>query len=291
MNIFNEKPEIKDVLFSFISPITIFIINKITSNLDLSLVKYLLFQIILILIINLITLQQLKSHIKFSVYWRSNIIANVMLIGIQISLQDSYYNVRPFGFYLIALSLFHLSEYLITLISNYKSLNLRSFLLNHSLEYNLAAMASWLEYFIEVYFFPQMKTYQLMWLIGATFIITGELVRKLAMHTAGTNFNHLVQSKKSVDHVLVKHGIYSFSRHPSYFGWFYWSIGTQIILTNPICIIAYAYASWTFFNSRILSEEFYLIKFFGNEYIEYAKRVPIRIPFIIGYIEHDEKLD
>lgn len=32
-------------------------------------------------------------------------------------------------------------------------------------------------------------------------------------------------------------------------------------------------------------EEKYLIKFFGDEYREYQKNVPIRIPFIKGYIE------
>ena len=295
MKILKEKPEIVDILLSFIPTVAIFILNKLinmTFALDSSLKTYLAFQISFIFAINYILLQLLKPFIKkYDVYWRSNLIANVMLVGLLISLQDTYYNVKSFGFYLLALSFFHLSEYLITLASNYKSLNLKSFLINHSLEYNIAAMTSWIEFFIEVYFFPEMKSYPLMWVLGSTLIVIGEIVRKLAMHTAGTNFNHLVQSKKSTDHVLVKHGVYSIFRHPSYFGWFYWSIGTQILLANPLCIVAYTYTSWMFFNGRILSEEFYLIRFFGSEYIEYCKRVPIRIPFIHGYIEHDENLD
>ena len=295
MRIFNEKPETIDILISFIPAIAIFILNtliNITFDLDLSLRNYLTFQIVFILAINYAASKLLTPYMKqFSVYWRSNLISNVMIIGFLISLQNTYPNVKSFGFYLVVLSFFHLSEYLITLISNYKQLNLKSFLINHSLEYNVAALTSWIEFFIEVYFFPQIKNYPLMWTIGIVLIITGEIVRKLAMHTAGTNFNHLVQSKKSTDHVLVKNGIYSVFRHPSYFGWFYWSIGTQILLANPLCIIAYTYTSWVFFNSRILSEEFYLIRFFGSEYIEYCKRVPIRIPFIHGYIEHDENLD
>lgn len=295
MRIFSEKPETIDILISFIPALAIFILNKLidfTFELNLSLKSYLTFQLVFILTINYIGSKLLTPYMKqFSVYWRSNLIANVMIIGVLISLQDSYFSVKSFGFYLLALSFFHLSEYLITLLSNYKSLNLKSFLINHSLEYNIAALASWIEFFIEVYFFPEMKNFPLMWTIGTFLIIIGEIVRKLAMHTAGTNFNHLVQSKKSTDHVLVKHGIYSIFRHPSYFGWFYWSIGTQILLANPVCIIAYTYTSWMFFKSRILSEEFYLIRFFGSEYIEYCKRVPIRIPFIHGYIEHDENLD
>jgi len=50
---------------------------------------------------------------------------------------------------------------------------------------------------------------------------------------------------------LVDSGFYSFSRHPSYFGWFWWSIGTELLLCNPICFIFYTYASWNFFNDRI----------------------------------------
>ena len=51
-----------------------------------------------------------------------------------------------------------------------------------------------------------------------------------AMITAKANFNHVVQSDKKSNHVLVTHGLYGWSRHPSYVGWFYWSIGTQVML-------------------------------------------------------------
>lgn len=74
--------------------------------------------------------------------------------------------------------------------------------------------------------------------------------------------------------------VYSYLRHPSYFGWFYWSVGTQLILCNPLCIIAYAIVSWKFFDGRIPFEENTLVKFYGNEYREYARKTPIGIPFI-----------
>lgn len=44
-------------------------------------------------------------------------------------------------------------------------------------------------------------------------------------------------------------------RHPAYFGWFWWSIGTQMLLCNPVCIVVYAAASWRFFSQRIPFEE------------------------------------
>ena len=30
------------------------------------------------------------------------------------------------------------------------------------------------------------------------------------------------------DHLLITTGIYAHMRHPSYVGWFYWSVGTQV---------------------------------------------------------------
>lgn len=38
-----------------------------------------------------------------------------------------------------------------------------------------------------------------------------------------------VQFTKAETHQLVTHGVYSIVRHPSYVGWFWWSVGTQVI--------------------------------------------------------------
>ena len=100
------------------------------------------------------------------------------------------------------------------------------------------------------------------------------------MIQAGTSFNHTIQRKKKDDHGLVTTGVYSFLRHPAYFGFFYWGIGTQLVLGNPICFVAYLIVLWRFFSSRIKSEEGDLVRFFGDNYIDYKKRVGTGIPFI-----------
>ena len=51
-------------------------------------------------------------------------------------------------------------------------------------------------------------------------------------------------------------------------------MGSQLILVNPFCMLAYAYVSFSFFSERIYCEEFMLLKFFGKEYREY--QVPIK---------------
>ena len=59
--------------------------------------------------------------------------------------------------------------------------------------------------------------------------------------------------------------------------------GTQIILCNPICFVAYLGASWQFFKDRIWDEEISLIHFFGQDYIDYQKKIGTGLPFIDGF--------
>ena len=133
-----------------------------------------------------------------------------------------------FGWYMVILAFFHLSEYILTALYNYEHLSVDSFIINHSLEYHIAIIASVLEFGIETWMCPILKTSKVsrcVSVIGLSMVIFGESCRKLAMITAKSNFTHIVQYQKVKDHQLVKHGIYSISRHPSYFGWFYWSVG------------------------------------------------------------------
>ncbi len=85
------------------------------------------------------------------------------------------------------------------------------------------------------------------------------------------------------DHKLVTEGVFSLVRHPSYVGWFYWSLGTQLVLCNPLCVVAYAAASYAFFRERVLFEEWTLLKTYRGEYERYQKQVPTGLPFIRGY--------
>ena len=132
-----------------------------------------------------------------------------------------------------------------------------SSLINHSTAYTIAALVSWLEFWLKNFcrhddglnwsFPPSHISIG----VGLVFTTFGQFARSLAMWTARSNFNHIVQDRKHKGHVLVTSGIYTFLRHPSYVGFFYWSIGTQILLGNPFCIVAYTLASWRFFNQRI----------------------------------------
>jgi protein-S-isoprenylcysteine O-methyltransferase len=110
--------------------------------------------------------------------------------------------------------------------------------------------------------------------------LMGQWFRSCAMIQAGSNFSHQIEHRKRTNHVLVTDGIYSWSRHPSYFGFFWWAVGTQFILGNPLSILGYVLVLSRFFQDRIAYEEDILVQFFGRKYLQYQAGTPIRIPFI-----------
>jgi len=73
---------------------------------------------------------------------------------------------------------------------------------------------------------------------------------------------------------------YSFLRHPSYSGFFIWSLGSQILLGNVVCFLAFAVTLYRFFADRIRCEEQHLLKFFPKDYPIYRRTCFSGIPFI-----------
>jgi len=221
----------------------------------------------------LLLLNQNLRWAAFTAYW----LGCVFLIGIK-------YSDIPFGLYLAILSFFHFSEYVTTGLSNPQNLSYDSFLVNHSWQYGLAMLVSWLEYFTQLWLFPDLKhSILVVTYVGLVVCLAGEVIRKMAMLQAGRNFNHIVQSNKADEHKLVTNGVYSVCRHPSYVGWFLWSLGSQVILVNPLCLIIYGVVSFAFFKERIYVEEYTLIAFFGDQYRNYQKTVGTGIPGIDGF--------
>ena len=88
---------------------------------------------------------------------------------------------------------------------------------------------------------------------------------------------------------------YAVLRHPSYFGFYYWAVGTQLVLCNPISTVLYGLAAWTFFRFRISYEERTLKHLFPDGlYESYAARTYIGIPFInfvLGFDDYNKNKD
>lgn len=207
---------------------------------------------------------------------------HVALVAVSLLLDVGEWNalILQWSVYMSLLCLFHFMEFFTTAVRQPASLGYSSFVVNHSLSYTIAALLSWLEFWLESFVFRGRKSNATCMLVGLIFVIGGQGIRTLAMWSCGEHFDHQIMERRRDDHKLVKRGIYSVLRHPSYFGWFYWSIGTQLLLCNPLCTVAYALASWHFFSGRIPFEEETLLSFYRQEYVDYMKTTWIGIPFI-----------
>jgi protein-S-isoprenylcysteine O-methyltransferase len=192
----------------------------------------------------------------------------------------SQHSIWRAPFFLATLSLFHFLEFYTTSLTNTSSAQISSFLLSsNGSAYTIAHTCSLIETLLPQSILPHAAHTTLLSL-GLFLIILGQTVRATAMLTAGTNFSHIVRARKSPTHTLVTSGIYSILRHPSYFGFFWWGIGTQLVCGNVVCLVGYAVVLWKFFERRIEGEEELLVRFFGAEYENYRKRTKVGIPFI-----------
>lgn len=61
-----------------------------------------------------------------------------------------------------------------------------------------------------VFLLTDVKTFKFMWTIGFILCVSGEILRKVSMITANTNFSHVVQFEHNHGHVLVTNGVYSY---------------------------------------------------------------------------------
>ncbi len=189
-------------------------------------------------------------------------------------------------FFLAALSTFHFLEFWTTAAYNTPEAGVKSFLLSANWPaYAIAHAAAATECLVVNLLFPRrswapLHSGPLFLLAGLLLVVAGQVVRTAAMVQAGRSFNHIIQHYRTQSHTLVTSGIYATLRHPSYFGFFWWALGTQLVLGNVVCFFAYGAVLWRFFSTRIQHEEEVLVRFFGDEYVDYRKKVGTKIPFI-----------
>ena len=250
---------------------------------------YLLIQILLFLVLSIIIL-------IFASYPERN----HYLIGLSLSVIFSfsfsmifftnsiYY---PLYLYFITLCIYHYTEFFSVLLYHFKKLSCEYFLIDQSLSWIIATIISFIETILETYYFNKYKKIKIFFIIGLIMTIIGQIFRIGGIYTGKKNFTHKISYEKKKEHKLVKNGFFALSRHPSYFGFYLWSIGIEIMCCNPICFIGFTFILFYFFKNRILLEEKLLIQFFGEEYLEYKKKVGILIPFIsLDKVQEQENL-
>lgn len=196
------------------------------------------------------------SFIGLQAFFLGITLASGILLTIYlISINSTWWRMPAF---VACLSLFHFLEYYTTARYNAPSVKASSFLLfNNGSAYAAAHTLATIE-IITSHFFPRYQAALVYAPItvaaGLILVIVGQTVRSIAMKQAGTNFNHIVAIERKESHVLVTNGMYAFFRHPSYFGFFWWAIGTQLLVGNKVCLVGYSFALWNFFYTRTRSK-------------------------------------
>ncbi|KAL5530205.1 STE14 [Sanghuangporus sanghuang] len=217
--------------------------------------------------------------LSLSTFFSKLVVSGVSHEGF-VNLEGWWWATPQLGFFLAAWSIFHWAEFVVTAGWNRDNCSVDSFLLDNGAMYHVAHVTALTEYLLSLYFAPSWKAFSYVSVVGVVMTIVGQGLRSTAMIHASTNFSHHLAFKKAERHRLVKDGIYAWFRHPSYAGFFYWALGTQLVLQNPISFILYSILLWRFFRQRTRVEEASLIRFFGDEYVQYRKNVGMKIPFI-----------
>lgn len=186
-------------------------------------------------------------------------------IGIDIDIDSSYSALWRAPFFLASLCTFHFLEFYTTARYNTSYATVSAFLLStNGAAYNLAHSSALAECVLSRVFLAADSRYFTVTAapvggvrgqigLGLLLMFIGQAVRSLAMAQAGANFTHTIQRRRRDEHVLVTSGVYGVLRHPSYFGFFWWGLGTQLVLGNAVCLVGYAVVLWTFFAERVKS--------------------------------------
>jgi protein-S-isoprenylcysteine O-methyltransferase Ste14 len=140
------------------------------------------------------------------------------------------------------------------------------------------ALSSWAAPCLAVYHIWGLDNYRAVVITGIAIFATGFIIRWIAIYQLGKMFT--VNVVISDTHTLKTSGLYRIVRHPSYLGLLLIIAGMGESLNNMICLLVLLVPSFIALNKRINIEEQALIEEFGEQYINYKKRVKRLVPGI-----------
>jgi len=94
-------------------------------------------------------------------------------------------------------------------------------------------------------------------------------------------------TKEQIADTLNTKGIYSIVRNPLYLGNFFMGLGFALFQYLWYLPIIYTLIFWLYYERIIYTEEAYLLKKFGHQYYDWAKKTPIFIPKFSLYQKPD----
>ncbi len=127
-------------------------------------------------------------------------------------------------------------------------------------------------------------------LLGSILVsFVGQLIRfvaigKSAKQTSGRNtWGHEAKALNTT-------GIYSIVRHPLYLGNFFIWIGIVCFVGNPWFLVIACLLFWLYYERIMFSEEVFLEKEFGDEYLQWSMKTPAFIPSWKNWVKSPVKL-
>lgn len=109
------------------------------------------------------------------------------------------------------------------------------------------------------------------WILGALIIIAG-----ITLNVGG----FITQKRAGTDPIpfnpstrIVAHGLYRFTRNPMYVGFALWTLGLAVLIDSAWMLLAVPIGLVLIDRIVITREERYLERKFGEEYLNYKRRV------------------
>lgn len=106
--------------------------------------------------------------------------------------------------------------------------------------------------------------------IALVILVTGIII--LLASAIQLNYDLIFGLSSSDKHKLHTNGIYSVSRHPFYLGFIFILFSSCLLTPNALNIAAFL-GTWLIHHRIMVREEEFLISQYGQEYIQYTKKV------------------
>ena len=187
----------------------------------------------------------------------------------------------PVGLYLLSLAVLHQTEYLALAVLTDPQTAAEESIVNRGRDPIVALMCSWVEVFAKCLWCPAWQGSGAAVVLGALLMGYGHYLRLSALASLKADFAAAGGARRR-DQRLCTSGPYRRARHPAYRGAFWWTVGSQVLLQNPVCLVAFTGALWRWCRAQIAREEAALAspQYFGDAYVAYRRRVATGIPFI-----------